>query len=176
MWDQWEQKADNMLQTKISISVEGNRQGVVTLLKFHYYLCRGIYAWLGKCLWAWRNTQKCLDGYTWRKDGKQAREEPIKLHRRAGKNIYIYSDPWVWALLSLKCKCAHFIWEKCVDVCFLMRGSPGKYLRDCCSQSRWRCCTQTDSGARASPAGGRGLLGASYWGHQEAVQTDRQYH
>lgn len=50
--------------------------------------------------------------------------------------------------------------------------SPGKYLRDCCSQSHWRCCIQTDWEARASPAGGRGLLGASYWGHQEAVQTD----
>lgn len=53
-----------------------------------------------------------------------------------------------------------------------MQCSPGKYLRDCCSQSRWQCCSQTDWEARASPAGGRGLLGASYWGHQEAVQTD----
>lgn len=56
-----------------------------------------------------------------------------------------------------------------------MRCSPGKYLRDCCSQSHWQCCIQTDWEARASPAGGRGLLGASYWGRQEAVQTDRQY-
>lgn len=56
----------------------------------------------------------------------------------------------------------------------VMWCSPGKYLRGCCSQSHWRCCIQTDWEERASPAGGRGRLGASYWGPQEAVQTDRQ--
>lgn len=52
--------------------------------------------------------------------------------------------------------------------------SPGKYLRDCCSQSHSQCCTQTDWEARASPAGGRGLWGASYWGHREAAQKESQ--
>lgn len=161
-----------MLQTKISIIVEVKRQGVVTLLKFHYYLCRGIYAWLGKCLSASRNKQKCLDGYTWRKDGKQAREEPIRSHCRAGKKDLQWPLGLVFALSGVQL-CSFYLrrfWRM-----FLMQCSPGKYLRDCCSQSRWQCCTQTDWEARASPAGGRGLLGASYWGHQEAVQTDRQY-
>lgn len=91
--------------------------------------------------------------------GNKPGKNPFNLLTKQVKNIY--SDPWVWALLSLECNYAHFIRE--IFCCIVLKQcSPGKYLRDCCSQSRWQCCIQTDWEARASPAGGRGLLGASY--------------
>lgn len=43
-----------------------------------------------------------------------------------------------------------------------LRHPPGKYLIGCYFLSRWRCCILTGSEACASPAGGRGPLGASY--------------
>lgn len=43
-----------------------------------------------------------------------------------------------------------------------MRYQPGKYLISCYFQSRWRCCILIGWEPCASPAGGRGLLGASY--------------
>lgn len=41
--------------------------------------------------------------------GNKPGKNPLNFIAEPEKNIYIYSDPWVWALLSLKCNCAHFI-------------------------------------------------------------------
>lgn len=52
-------------------------------------------------------------------------------------------------------------------------AAPGRCLIGCCCPSHWRCCILIGWAACAS-AGGRGLSGASCWGHQEAVQTRQE--
>lgn len=45
---------------------------------------------------------------------------------------------------------------------FFLGNPPGKCLTSCCCPSRWLCCTLIGWAPCASPAGGRGLSGASY--------------
>ena len=61
-----------------------------------------------------------------------------------------------------------------VQISNLLLHPPDKYLIDCYSLSRWQCCILIGWEERASPAGGHVQWGASYWGQQEAAQTERK--